>query len=173
LSSNFPLWIRIRIGYGFKNFVEPDWGKMLDPDPEWIYPDPQPCCKEPDIRPIWSYQHTGTYRYCIKSGVNKFSFSLFFGDKKCYVLCLKNYILIIFFSSYFSTVPVPGTCTNLMMLLTKSITNRMFSIIQCSTVYTNLTHSGIYSMFDLIHQMEFQVCRNVQTWRHDAVLLSE
>jgi hypothetical protein len=34
LSSNFPLWIRIRIGSGFKNFVDPDpdWGKIPDPD---------------------------------------------------------------------------------------------------------------------------------------------
>jgi hypothetical protein len=30
------LWIRIRIriGSGFKNVVDPDWGKMLDPDPD-------------------------------------------------------------------------------------------------------------------------------------------
>jgi hypothetical protein len=25
--------------------LDPDWAKMLDPDPYWINPDPQPWCK--------------------------------------------------------------------------------------------------------------------------------
>jgi hypothetical protein len=36
LSSNYRLWIRIRIGSGLKNFVAPDW----------IIPDPQPWIKQ-------------------------------------------------------------------------------------------------------------------------------
>jgi hypothetical protein len=49
LSAKVLLWIRIRIriGSGFNDFVDsdPDWAKLLDPDPypDWINPDPQPC----------------------------------------------------------------------------------------------------------------------------------
>jgi hypothetical protein len=39
-------WIRIRVGSGFNDFVDPDpdWAKVLDPDLDlyWIKPDPQP-----------------------------------------------------------------------------------------------------------------------------------
>jgi hypothetical protein len=43
------LWIqiRIRIRSGFNDIVDPDpfpdWAKFLDPGPDWINPDPQPC----------------------------------------------------------------------------------------------------------------------------------
>jgi hypothetical protein len=41
LSSKVLLWIRIRIGSGFDDFVDtdPDWAKMLDPDPYRNNPD--------------------------------------------------------------------------------------------------------------------------------------
>ena len=41
------LWIRIRIGSVFRSFLDPDpdpnWAKILDPDPNLMYLDPQHC----------------------------------------------------------------------------------------------------------------------------------
>jgi hypothetical protein len=36
------MWIRIRNRSEFNDFADPDYAKILDPDPYWIMPDPQP-----------------------------------------------------------------------------------------------------------------------------------
>jgi hypothetical protein len=36
LTSKVLLWIRVHIGSGFNDFVDPDWSNMLVPDPYWI-----------------------------------------------------------------------------------------------------------------------------------------
>jgi hypothetical protein len=68
IASNFPLWIRIRIGSGLKHFVDPDpgWGKILDPDPDpdWINPDPQ--ARNYNILRTKRIEHTTLFHFSIE-----------------------------------------------------------------------------------------------------------